>query len=90
MLTAIVSPRVGRRERHTLLPLSLLSSLELPVIDRDSSIYIRVERLGIAVGLDKLVFNVVLKSIVKLSLKYIGSLVYPERELSELRGILNS
>ena len=90
MLTAIVSPRVRRYKRYTLLPLSLLLSLELPVIDRNSSIYIRVERLGITIGLNELVFNVILKSIVKLPLKHVRSLVYPERKLSELRGVIDS
>ncbi len=89
MLTAIVSPRVRRHKRYTLLPLLLLSSFELPVVDCNSSVYIRVKRLGITIGLNKLVFNVVLESIVKPSFERVGSLVNSERELSELQGILD-
>jgi hypothetical protein len=58
--TAIVSPRIRRRKRYTLLSLTLLLSLELLVIDRNSSVYIHVERLRISVGLNKFVLNVVL------------------------------
>jgi hypothetical protein len=57
---AIISPRVRRHERYTLLSLTLLPSLELPVVDRNSSVYIRIERLYISVGLNEFVLNVVL------------------------------
>jgi hypothetical protein len=39
---AIVSSRVRRYKRYTLLSLVLLASLELSVVDRNSSIYICV------------------------------------------------
>ncbi len=67
----------------------LLSSLELPIVDSDSVVYIGVERLSVTIDLNKLVFNVVLKSIVESSLKRVGSLVNLEGKLSESRGILD-
>jgi hypothetical protein len=57
---AVISPGVRRHERYTLLSLTLLPSLELPVVDRNSSVHIYVERLYVSVGLDKLVLDVVL------------------------------
>ena len=75
--------------RCALLALPLLSSLELPIVDSDSVVHIGVKRLGVTVGLDKLVLDVVLESIVESSLKRVGSLVNPEGKLSESRGILD-
>ena len=76
--------------RCALLALPLLSSLELPIVDGDSVVHIGVKRLSVTVGLDKLVLDVVLKSIVESSLKRVRSLVNPEGKLSESRGILDS
>jgi len=87
---AVVSLRVGRREQRALLPLSLLLSFELSVVDRDSGVYVRVKRLRVPVSLNKLVLNVVLKPVVKLPLKRVRSLIDPECKLPELQGILNS
>jgi len=39
---AIVGLRVGRHKWYALLPLLLLLSFELPVVDRNSSIHIRI------------------------------------------------
>ncbi len=75
--------------QYALLALPLLSSLELPIIDSDSVIYIGVKRLSVTVGLDKLVLNVVFKSIIESSLKRVRSLVNSEGKLSESRGILD-
>ena len=75
--------------RYALLALLLLSSLELPIIDSDSVVHIGVKRLSVTVSLDKLVFDVVLKSIIESSLKRVGFLVNPEGKLSESRGILD-
>ncbi len=68
----------------------LLSFLELPIVDGDSIVHIGVKRLNVTIGLNKLILNVVLKSIVESSLKRVGSLVNLEGKLSELRGILDS
>ncbi len=76
--------------RYALLALPLLSSLELTIVDSDGVIHIDVERFSITIDLDKLVLDVVLKSIVESSLKHVGSLVDPEGKLSESRGILDS
>ena len=89
-LIAIVSLRVRRRERYTLLPVVLLLSFELSIIDRNSIIYIRVERLLIPIDLNELVLNIVLKSVIELSLERIRSLIDSEYKLLELRGILDS
>ncbi len=76
--------------RRALLALPLLSSLELPIIDSDSVIHIGVERLSVTIDLNKLVLNVVLKSIVESSLKRVRSLVNPKSKLSKSKGILDS
>ncbi len=68
----------------------LLSSLELPIIDSDSVVYIGVKYSSVTIDLNKLVLNVVLKSIVESSLKRVRSLVNLKGKLSELRGILDS
>ena len=68
----------------------LLSSLELPIIDSNSVVYIGVKCPSVIIDLNKLVFNVVFKSIIESSLKYVGSLVNFEGELSKSRGILDS
>ncbi len=68
----------------------LLSSLELTIVDSDSVIYIGVERFSVTIDLNKLVFNVVLKSIVESSLKRVRSLVDSKGKLSESRDILDS
>ncbi len=65
-------------------------SLELLIVNSDSVIYIGVKRLSVIIDLNKLVFNIVFKSIVKSSLKYVGSLVNLESKLLESRGILDS
>ncbi len=65
-------------------------SLELPIIDSDSVVYIGVERPSVTIDLNKLVFNVVFKPIIESSLKHVGSLVDPKGKLLELRGILDS
>ncbi len=67
----------------------LLSSLKLPIIDSNSIVYIDVKCPSVIIDLNKLVLNVILKSIVELSLKRIGSLVNFEGKLSESRGILD-
>ena len=87
---AMVGLGVGRRERCTLLPLPLLPSFELPVVDRDGGVHIRIQRLRVSVGLNELVLDVVLEPVVEPSLEYVGSPVDPEYELPELRGILDS
>ena len=68
----------------------LLSSLELLIIDGNSVVYVGVKCSSVTIDLNKLVFNIVLKSIVESSLKRIKSLVNLESKLLELRGILNS
>ncbi len=73
-----------------LLSLVLLSSFELAIVDRNSIIYIRVERLFVLIDLNEFILNVILKSVVEPSLKRVGSLIDSEYELSELRGILDS
>ena len=65
-------------------------SLELPIIDSDSVVYIGVKRPSVTIDLNKLVLNVVFKSIVESSLKRVRSLVNLEGKLSESRGILDS
>jgi hypothetical protein len=57
---AVIGPRVRRHERYALLSLTLLPSLELPVVDRDSGVHIYVERLYVSVGLNEFVLDVVL------------------------------
>ncbi len=76
--------------RRALLALPLLSSLKLPIVDNNSVVHIGVERLSVIIDLNKLVFNVVLKSIIESSLKRVKSLVDPKGKLSESRGILDS
>ncbi len=68
----------------------LLSSLELPIVDSDSVIHIGVKRPSVTIDLNKLVLNVVLKSIVESSLKRVRSLVNPKGKLLESRDILDS
>ena len=68
----------------------LLSSLKLPIIDSNSVVYIGVKCLSVTIDLNKLVLNVVLKSIVESSLKRVKSLVNFESKLSKLRGIFDS
>ncbi len=65
-------------------------SLELPIIDSDSVIYIGVKYPNVTIDLNKLILNVVFKSIVESSLKHIRSLVNLESKLSESKGILDS
>ena len=86
---AVIGPRVRRRERHALLSLTLLLSLELPVVNRNGSVHIYVERLYVSVGLDELVLDVVLQPVVEPSLERVGSPMNPERKLPEFRGILD-
>ncbi len=76
--------------QRALLALPLLSSLELPIVDSDSVIYISVKRPSVTIDLNKLVLNVVLKSIVESSLKRVGSLVNLKGKLLESKGILDS
>ncbi len=76
--------------QRALLALPLLSSLELPIIDSDSVVHIGVKRLSVTIDLNKLVFNIVLKSIVESSLKRVRSLVNSKGKLSESRSILDS
>ncbi len=76
--------------RYTLLALPLLSSFELLIVDSDSVVYIGIKRLSITISLNKLVLNVVLKSIVESSLKRVGSLVNPKSKLLELKSIFDS
>ncbi len=76
--------------RRALLALPLLSSLELPIVDGDGVVHVGVKRPGVTIDLDKLVFNVVLESIVESSLKRVGSLVNFEGKLLESRDILDS
>ena len=68
----------------------LLSSLELPIIDSNSVIYISVKRLSVIINLNKLVFNVVFKPIIELSLKRVRSLVDLKNKLLKSRGIFDS
>ncbi len=75
---------------YAFLALPLLLSFELPIIDSDSIVHIDVKRLSVTISLNKLVFNVVFKSIVELSLKRVGSLVNFKGKLSESRSILDS
>ncbi len=76
--------------QRALLALPLLSSLELPIVDSNNVVHISVKRLSVSIDLNKLVFNVVLKSIIESSLKHVGSLVNFEGKLLESRGILDS
>ncbi len=76
--------------QYAFLALLLLLSLELPIIDSDGVIYIGVKRLSITIDLNKLVFNVVFKSIVESSLKHVRSLVDPKGKLLESRSVLDS
>ncbi len=66
-----------------LLALALLSSLELLVVDSNSSVHILIERLNVLVGFNKLVLNVVLKPIIETPLKYVLSPLDSKRKLSE-------
>ncbi len=75
--------------RRAFLALLLLLSLELPIIDSNSVVHIGVKRPNVIIDLNKLVFDVVLKSIVEASLKYVRSLVDFEGKLLESRGILD-
>ncbi len=68
----------------------LLSSLKLLIIDSNSIVYISVKRFSVIIDLNKLIFNVVFKSIIESSLKRIRSLVNFESKLLELRGIFDS
>ncbi len=65
-------------------------SLELPIIDSDSVVYIGVECLSVTIDLNKLVLNVVFKPIVESSLKHVRSLVDLKSKLLESKGILDS
>ncbi len=76
--------------QYTLLTLPLLLSLELPIIDNNSVVYISVKYPSVTIDLNKLVLNVVFKSIVESSLKRVRSLVNSKSKLSESRSILNS
>ncbi len=76
--------------QYALLALPLLSSLELPIIDSDNVVYIDVKRLNVSIDLNKLVLNVVLKSIIESSFKRVRSLVNLEGKLLESGGILDS
>ena len=68
----------------------LLLSLELPIVDSNSVVHIDVKRLNITIDLNKLVFNVVFKFIVKSSLKHVESLVDLESKLLESRSVFDS
>ncbi len=68
----------------------LLLSLELPIINSNNVVYIGIKHLSVIVNLNKLVLNIVLKSIIELSLKRIRSLVNFESKLLESRSILDS
>ncbi len=68
----------------------LLSSLELLIIDSNSVVHIDVKCPSVTIDLNKLIFNVVFKSIVESSFKRVGSLVNLESKLLESRGILDS
>ncbi len=48
--------------------MALLALFELLIVDSNSVVYILIERLNIAVNLNKLVLNVVLKAVVEVSL----------------------
>ncbi len=76
--------------QRALLALPLLLSLELSIVDSNSIVHIGVKRLSVTIDLDKLVFNVVFKSIIESSLKRVRSLVNFESKLLESRGILDS
>ena len=65
-------------------------SLKLPIINSNNVVYIDVKRLSVIIDLNKLVFNVIFKSIVESSFKRVRSLVNLEGKLLELRGILDS
>ncbi len=68
----------------------LLLSLKLPIIDSNSVVYISVKCPSVIIDLNKLVFNIVFKSIVESSLKRVKSLVNFKSKLLELRSILDS
>ena len=68
----------------------LLSSFKLLIVNSNGVVYIGVKRLSVIISLNKLVFNVVFKSIVESSFKRVGSLVNFKGKLLELRGILDS
>ncbi len=61
--------------QYALLALLLLPSFELPIVNSNGVVHVGVKRLSVIIDLDKLIFNVVLKSIVESSLKRVGSLV---------------
>ncbi len=68
----------------------LLSSFELLIVDSNSVVHIGVKRFNVTIGLNKLVFNVVLKSIIESSLKRVRSLMNLKGKLLESRSILDS
>ena len=76
--------------RRASLALALLAPFELPVVDSNSVVHVLIERLGVAIGLDELVLDVVLETIVKPSLECVVSLLNPESELSKAGGVLYS
>ena len=65
-------------------------SLELLIINSDSVVYIGVKRSSVTIDLNKLVFNVVFKSIVEASFKRVKSLVDFKSKLLKLKGIFDS
>ncbi len=86
----LVSLRVRRYVQRTLLSLPLLLSLELAIVNDDSSIHILIECLVVLVDLNEFVLNVVLKTVVKSLLKGVGSLLDLKRELPEAQGVVDS
>ena len=68
----------------------LLASLKLPIIDSNSVVYIGIKRFSIIINLNKLIFNIIFKSIVESSFKHVKSLVNFKGKLLELKSILDS
>ncbi len=76
--------------QRAFLALLLLLSLELLIIDSNSVVHIGIKCLSVTIGLNKLVFDVVLKSIIEVSFKRVRSLIDPKSKLLESRSILDS
>ncbi len=75
---------------HAFQALALLALFELPIVDSNSVVYILIERLSVAVDLDKLVLDVVLEAVVEASLQGVLSLLDSEGELPKSQGVLDS